>query len=210
MRKNINNCGALTQVKIHGQQVIWFLSVLTFLTLFGMASSKAADYAINYQESSIIFSGTHAGNKFTGTFEDWVGEISFDPDNLAESQVSATFNLKSAKTGNKMYDWTLPNADWFDVKDHPEGTFESTEFVKKDDDTYIAKGTLTLRGQKHPVFFDFTLSDLSTDPVLITATFPIDRLKYGIGAKSDPESEWVSQEIQINLSLLASKTNATD
>lgn len=164
----------------------------------------AKPYVVDQGASAITFSGTHAGKEFEGKFGTWSAEIDFDAENLEGSTLSATFDLKDAKTGNAMFDGTLPQADWFDVKATPEGTFQSTQILAKGDNVYTAHGDLILRGITQPAVFDFTIADLSADPVVVTGEFPIDRLAFGIGAKSDAKAEWVSQIIEVKLNIVAS------
>ena len=163
----------------------------------------AKDYTIDYAQSAVKFSGTHAGNDFEGVFESWEGAINFDPASLGTSKINLEFDLSTAKTGDKMYDGTLPQADWFDVKNHPTGTFESTNIQLKNENVFTVEGTLTLRGISNPITFDVSLSDLSQSPVNAEGSFDVDRLAFEIGKKSDAKAEWVSQNITINFNLTA-------
>lgn len=176
--------------------------IFVFLLLIS-PPAFAADYNIDYDQSALTFSGTHAGNTFEGRFNEWSAQISFNPDDLENSSLSATFKTASAETGDKMYDGTLPQADWFDSANHPEAVFKSTSITENDANGYTAAGDLTIRGITRPLTFDFTLSDVSAEPVTATAQFPIDRLAYEIGKKSDPEAEWVSKDITIDLKITA-------
>lgn len=173
-------------------------------TAFLSVSALATPYEVDYAQSSLSFSGTHAGDAFEGEFEDWAAEIIFDENNLAESSLTATFATDSAKTGNNMYDGTLPQADWFDSRNHPEAVFQSTEITasNREEGTYTVTGNLTIRGITQPVTFDFNLSDLTNEPVTAQATLSVKRLDFGIGEKSDPTADWVSEDIQIDIQLL--------
>lgn len=179
--------------------------VFTVMVTFGLmpAQSWAGAYDIDYTQSTVTFSGTHSGKAFSGVFESWEAEIVFDPDDLAASKVSAVFALDSAKTGSKIYDGTLPQADWFDVKTHPQGVFDSREIVANADGSYRVVGDLRLRGISHEVVFDITIGDLAVSPVQVQGGFEIDRLDYDIGRKSDTEADWVSRKIAVDLSLVA-------
>ncbi len=178
------------------------MKLLTTCLLLLSFPLMAAPYQINYEESTIEFSGTHAGDEFTGEFEKWNAEIDFDVNNTDNSSVIVTFDTASAKTGNAMYDGTLPAADWFDVKNYPEATFTSTSFAKNDDG-YSVTGDLTIRDITHPITFDFELN--GDAPTIMTAEFPINRLKFDIGKKSDGDAEWVGQTITMNLKISATK-----
>lgn len=185
-------------------RALCFLSLLTFACAF-TSLVQAADYAIDPKVSAVHFSGTHAGKPFEGNFGEWTATIAFDPENLSESKINATLKTASARTGNAMYDGTLPQSDWFHTKEFPEITFTSTAITHKQDNQYSATGDLTIRGKTLPVTFDFTLSDLSVAPVTASAAFTIDRLAYDIGKKSDPKSEWVGGEIAVKLDVTATR-----
>ena len=181
-----------------------FKSTLAALLLCSLPAF-AADYTVDTKASTITFSGTHADNPFTGTFSDWNTEIAFDPANLKDSHIKATLHPASAKTGNKMYDGTMPQDDWFDVKKFPDITFASTSIKENPDKSYTATGDLTLRGITHPADLVFTITDLNTTPVIAKGKITIDRLTYDVGKKSDGEAEWVGKEITIDIDLKATK-----
>lgn len=184
-----------------------------------------ADYAVDKAASHVKFSGEHAGTKFEGEFTEWDAEVSFDPAALDKSSLKATFKPASATTGNKMYDGTLPSADWFDVANHSEASFvsksisggtETTQidvpacpvcpaFTTHQAKTYIVEGDLTIRGISHPAKFTFTLSDLAASPVIAKGSFTVDRLAYDLGKKSDATAEWVSKDITVTLEISATK-----
>lgn len=180
------------------------LTIAAITTALLASPTYAADYDINYAESTVKFSGTHAGNAFEGAFEKWNAEIHLDPENLETSGIEATFDTSSAKTGNKMYDGTLPQDDWFDVKNHPEATFSSDTITANDDGTYTANGHLTIREIKHPISFSFTLTE-EAETTHAKSSFSFDRLLYNIGKKSDASAEWVGKDITIDLSITAKK-----
>lgn len=183
-----------------------YLIIMFTLMLLLPSAGLAGDYDLIRDESYVQFSATHAGNEFTGHFTDWSADITFDADDLSNSQLSAEFRLESAKTGNKMYDGTLPKSDWFDIKNHPTATYAADQITKNSDGGYTANGKLTLRGITHDLPVDFTIDDLSIDPVVANGTAVIDRLAYNIGKESDPNAEWVSQDILVDIRVKASKS----
>jgi cytochrome b561 len=113
--------------------------------------------------------------------------------------------MASAVTGNKMYDGTLPSEDWFFVSSFPNSTFESNKISRNEDGTFHLDGILQIRDTKQPISFDFFISDTAAQPVTMTASFPLNRLGYGIGLKSDAEAEWVSRDIQVDLKIVATR-----
>lgn len=177
-----------------------FAAALLFAT-----PAYAADYAVDKTASHVKFAGEHAGTKFEGAFKEWDAQVSFDPAALGESSLKATFQPSSAVTGNKMYDGTLPTADWFDVANHAEASFVSKTITAGEGGAYVAEGDLTIRGITHPAKFTFTVSDLAASPVTAKGSFVVDRLSYDLGKKSDATAEWVSKDITVTLEISATK-----
>jgi len=178
----------------------------TVLLLGQTGTAFATAYTVVRETSTLTFAGTHAEKPFTGTIGSWDAEIVFDPNSLETSHIKATFDLSSLKTGDSLYDGTLPQADWFDVANHPTGLFTSERITHTGGNVYKIAGSLTLRGRAQPVTFDATIVPLDATPVTATASWTIDRLAFGIGQSSDPEAEWVSREITLTLVLKATKT----
>lgn len=181
---------------------MWFGSLLAAMLILS-STVTAAEYVVDQEGSEIAFTGTHAGNEFTGVFEEWKADITFDPDDLENSHIHVEIKPATAKTGDKMYDGTLPEKDWFDVKNYPVAVFESQTITANENGTYEVTGNLKIKELEKPVTFDFTLSDIAQSPVQAEAAFVIDRLEFAIGAKSDPAAEWVAREIALQLKILA-------
>jgi len=174
-----------------------FVSAFLACVLLSNAQLVLAQYTVSNDDASVEFGGEHAGMKFSGVFEKWNAEINL-PDAADDNQnayIKANFDVSSAKTGDLVYDETLPEGDWFDVKNHPKGVFESSS-ITETEQGFDVKGTLTLRGKKLETSFTLKKNDGR-----LTASFPIDRLAYGIGLDSDPEAEWVSQFIQMKIDI---------
>ncbi len=181
---------------------IFLLGALLFLPFISQASS----YKIDYDNSTVKFSGEHVGNKFEGKFEKWNGVIIFDKDDLQNSKIEANFKTSSAKTGDAMYDGTLPQKDWFNSKTYELAEFKSAEITALQAGSYKAKGILKIRDIENIVDFIFTINDVDAAPkTKARGQFIIDRLIYDIGRKSDPKSEWVSKNIDVELNILAIK-----
>jgi cytochrome b561 len=193
---------------------VWLPLVILVLVLNAALPASAlaveqtvAHFEPDYSQSTIRFKGTHAGNAFEGTFQQWKADIRFDAANLAESQFRVTIETASAHTGNKMYDGTLPTEDWFDVKNHPQAMFESQSITLLAEGKYRVEGKLTLRNFTEPVAFDFALipADGKAEKVEATASLALNRLLFGIGKKSDAKAEWVSEEIGLEIKLVANR-----
>lgn len=166
--------------------------------------SMAKPYKIDYGDSKIIFSGTHAGDIFEGQFTSWQGDIDFDFDNPGRSTITLRFDLASAKTGNKMYDGTLPNKDWFNTDQYGRAVFKSTDIVKTNDDFgFEIKGILELKGQRREITFPAQITQDPLGEATASGNIEINRLDFNIGIESDPKAEWVSEMITIRFDIVA-------
>lgn len=148
---------------------------------------------VDNTNSRVSFSGEHVGMVFDGVFEKWNASLILPPE--SNPAIDATFFVKSAKTGDFTYDSTLPEGDWFDVNNHPVARFTS-ESIELSSKGYKVTGNLELRGVSKPQTFE-----LKRDDKTLRAQFVINRLDYGIGLESDPDAEWVSRDILMELSL---------
>lgn len=97
-----------------------------------------------------------------GEFENFSIEV--EGEDITKSNINVLVDASSITTKNEDRDNHLRSADFFDVENHKEITFESTSFKKKDDDEFILKGNLTIRGITKPVSLDVEFGGINTDP----------------------------------------------
>ncbi len=169
------------------------------------AAALAANWTVVAAQSSIGFSGTHAGRQFKGSFQKWTAAIRFDPARLDEANATVRIDLASAFTGDKTYDKTLPEGDWFNLKATPVATFQSTKFRPgAAPGKYIADGILTLRAVKVPVSLPFTLT-MAGEMATMTGDVTLKRMAFGLGAESDASGEWVSLDIPVAVKVVAKR-----
>ncbi len=176
---------------------------LLFAAVFAFVSpALAADWTINPAKSSITFSGAHAGKNFTGVFLKWSGQIRLDAAKLADAKAVILIDLASAQTGNKMYDGTLPQDDWFSIKTNRQARFETSSIKATTTGSYVAQGTLSMRGVSVPVTLPFTLV-ISGKQAVMEGKASLKRMAFGIGKSSDASGEWVSLDIPLKIKVVA-------
>lgn len=181
----------------------WVLALFLFAAAQTAQAQTAMPYEVDTDQSQIQFSGTHAGKIFNGQFMQWHAVIVFSQQDLENSHAQVTLQTGSAKTGNAMYDGTLPQADWFDSQNYPEAVFTAEEIKQDENGQYFMRGILQIRNIEQPISFPFALEQDDEGGARVQATFPISRLAFDIGKGSDANAEWVSDEIQIVLDILA-------
>lgn len=162
------------------------------------------EWQVKPEESSIQFSGKHAGTDFTGSFKKWTAKIAFDPKNLEGSSVEVAIDTASATTGNKTYDGSLPSPEWLDAAGFPTATFTSETFRQTGDTTFEVDGTLKLKGIAQKITLPFTLTIEENDATM-EALLTLDRIGYDIGKKPDASGEWVTKDIAVTITVKATK-----
>ena len=175
-----------------------------------ITAHSSYDFIVDTSRSQVSFSGTHIDNPFTGVFNEWRARLHFNPDALSQSHIHATFVTDSVNTGNAMYDGTLPGSDWFASDSYPQAIFTSDTIAANrnttnQQDSYRVSGMLTLRNISKPLTFDMHIHSLNATAMQFNATFTIDRLAYEIGKSSDPDADWVSRNIDVQLEIQADR-----
>ena len=163
----------------------------------GTPVELAGNWNVDYGKSQISFSGLHEGNPFMGVFGAWTADITFDPQELANAEVHAVVDTRSAKTRIKLYDDSLKSKEWFNVAAFPEATVDLSDF-KKVGSGYEATATLTLKGEPVSVPLNFTL-DIDGNMATLDATAEFSRKALNLGQSSDPGASWVADAVTVHV-----------
>ncbi len=124
----------------------------------------SGDYTIDPSHTRIGFSARHAMvTKVRGHFDDFEGTAHVDTANPANSSVKVLIKAASVTTGNEQRDGHLKTPDFFDIENHPEITFVSTN-VERDGDEWEITGDLTINGVTKSVTIPFEETGSAKDP----------------------------------------------
>ena len=183
----------------------WALVIAAALVITPAAAfAKAVDWNVDRNASAIRFSGTHAGNAFKGSFGQWTARIRFDAKDLKASRFIVVIDTASATTGDKVQETTLVNPEWFDSATHKFATFRSTSISARGGNRYAAQGMLEIKGKATPVTLPFTV-DISGNKAKANGSLTLDRMALDMGTKSDPKGDFVSRNIDLAISVSATK-----
>lgn len=164
--------------------------------------AAAADWTVDGDTSTLGFAGTQAGSEFTGRFDDFAAEITFDPENLDAASVRVVIDVASFDSGDEARDETAMGADWFDAATYPEAVFDVAEVHATGDDTYEAVATLTIRDQTRDVVLPFTLT-IDGDTARMSGELAVDRRDYTLGTGDWATGELVGTDVTITVDLSA-------
>lgn len=170
------------------------------------SEAVSGTWNIDTTRSFIRFSGAHDGNSFEGQFETWSADIIFDENDLASSEVAVRVQTGSARTGDKLYDDSLRAGEWFNV------TAFSTAIVSLDNfrvegSNFVADATVTIKDVEVTVPFEFSLSK-EDGVTTMTGTTELARSPLNLGQDSDPGADWVSETVDIDVTVVASPPDA--
>lgn len=157
------------------------------------SSVAAPSYALDEVHSGVVFSVRHAGvSNFHGRFNSLKGSFTFDPSDLSSASFSAEIPVASVDTGNEKRDEHLKAADFFNARQYPVATFESTSVSTTDEDgVFDLAGDLTLHGVTKPIEAKIHWIGTGTfrgkDVAGFDATFSIKRSDFGITTYLAPD-----------------------
>jgi len=152
------------------------------------ASAQAAEpWEADLSHTRIGFDVEHLGfSIMPGIFREFEVDFQFDPDAPESSSLEVVIDAASVDMFHDGLNDHLRNADFFDVENHPQITFKSTEVIATGEDTARVTGDFTLLGVTQPVTFDVTLRKLGAHPfsgkphVGFAAEGSLDRTAFGM------------------------------
>lgn len=142
-------------------------AALALAGLFASGPLLAADYVIDTegQHAFVNFKISHLGYSWLyGTFREFDGQFSYDPQQPADSQVKVTLQTDSVDTNHAERDKHLRSPDFLNVQAHPTATFASTTVTPTGEDTADIRGDLTLNGVTRPVVIAARFIGAGEDP----------------------------------------------
>lgn len=155
--------------------------------------------------SKINFIGKKVTGHHDGGFKKFDGKAIVDGDTL--KQVSVTIDMDSIWTDDDDADEPkltahLKTEHFFDVENHPEAKFVSTEIKQGDGGSHTITGNLTMRGTTKSITFpaDVTLKD---GKLTANAKFKIDRQQWNVHFKG-MEDNLIEDEVGLELIISAS------
>jgi len=169
-------------------------------------AAEAKTFQVDPVHSSILFKIKHMEVAwFYGRFNDFSGEIVYDEADPAKSSVKLEVKADSVDTKNDKRDQHVMSPDFFDVKQFPKMSFESTRIAKKGG-AWTVEGNLEFHGTKKKITVDFEKTGEATGrsgaPLAgFFAEFTIKRSDFGndfmVGPLSDEVTLIVSLEANV-------------
>jgi polyisoprenoid-binding protein YceI len=162
----------------------------------GSLGQSNEDLVVGDRDAGLLLRLTFEGELVTG-------------ENLLDSTVTATVDLRSIDTNNEQRDDHIRSTDLFDVETHPAMTFRSTG-VSADGDGFIVEGDLSLHGVTRRVPLHLEVNGFGKDPyggtrAGFSATTELNRKDFGIDTNIplDGGGVVIGDKIQVSLEVEA-------
>ncbi len=172
--------------------------ILLFATLFlritgigGQMPRPALRHASPQVSASVQFSIRNAGLPLRGTLDGIRADVSFHPDNLSGSRITATADPATLRTGIGIRDKHLQRPDFFDAANHPRIQLASTAFRKTGRNAFLGRFALTITGITKTVALPFTRSRTG-GVTTYRGHFEMNRLDFNLGEESSVLDEKVT------------------
>lgn len=165
-----------------------------------MASSQATTFQVDAVHSAVVFRVGHLGvAKFWGRFNSISGSFAYDEADPAASMFDFTVATESVDTGNEARDRHLKSPDFFNAREHPNITFQSTAIEPASSDKWNVTGDLSLHGVTKSVTASIEwIGEGQTRQGFkrgFEATFTIKRSEFGMSYGL--ENEAVGDEVKL-------------
>ncbi len=190
--------------RVAGAFLALFLLVSCAAEVSEAAAASASGWAVDKSKSSLSFTAEQAGASFTGAFNKFDASIDFDPGDLSGARIEVIVDMASAKTGDRQRDAALPTTDWFAVKSFPMAVFSATEVISTGENTYEARGRLTIRDAFRDLALPFTLT-ISGDRAVADGAVSLVRTNFGVGQGEFASGEWVGLEVLVEFHVEATR-----
>ena len=171
------------------------------------ASATGTLFTIDPAASSVEWLGKKVTGQHHGTVQIKSGEVFVDNGQLTGGSFVLDLNTIDNKDLEGEYkgklEGHLKSADFFDVENHPEASFQITS-VKPGtaEGQVIVSGNLTLRGVTKNITFDATIEEATASSFKAFADFNIAREDWGVNY-SGKADDLISKEINLKINMTA-------
>ncbi|WP_114646130.1 YceI family protein [Pelagibacterium lacus] len=163
-----------------------------------MTEIQAASWTMIPEASTLSFAGTQTGSEFRGQFRRFETGIVLDPADLSSATIEVLVDIASFASGSPDRDSDSQNRSWFYTANFPQAVFTSSAVVEASDGSYVALGTLEIKGVTREVELPFTLA-IDGDSAVADGTLSLNRLDYEIGnMDEDVEEELVGHGVTVS------------
>lgn len=168
------------------------------------ANITPGTYVPDDRHAYLSFSYSHLGLSNPQLFfRDFDATLELDGNNMSNSEVSITIDAASIDSSVPALDDDLMGAEFFDVANHPEITFQSTAYEESSEDSGLLTGELSVRGVTKPVTLAVKINSAAMNRMTrkemigVSVTGTVNRSDYGLDGLLPMVGDEVSLDIQV-------------
>jgi polyisoprenoid-binding protein YceI len=177
-------------------------AVLLSLVALPFASPAAAQvrrWSVDAARSAITMRIRAAGLTQTGRFEDWSGDIRFDPATPGTAQVAIEVRAASLKMQDAALTTRATGPAFLDAVRWPAIRFRLTGLEPGPSGRFTARAQVTVKGRTREVVFPADLR-VQGDVAQMSGGFALDRAAYDIGMQG-PWNALISRQVRVEVAL---------
>jgi polyisoprenoid-binding protein YceI len=176
------------------------LAAVVLCTLTGAALSP---WTVDRQASRIELSVEAFGGARSGHFNDWNGDIVFDPADPQRTRAMIVVRSGSVEMSPALATRRATGPGFLDAAHHPLIRFDLRTLEPLGGEHYTARAQVTMKGVTRPVAFPVDLR-LTGDRAHLRGAFDLNRADFGIGT-TGPWNRLVGRQVTVRVALQAQR-----
>ncbi len=176
------------------------LLILAALPLLG-AAVQPPGWSLVRNESTLSMEVRAFGSAQRGRFEDWRGDISFDPAQPQATRADVVVQTASLRMSTNAATQQARGRDFLDAAQHPTVRLQLRSLEPLGATRYNARAEVTIKGRTQSVAFPVDLRS-DGDRAQMTGALMLDRTAFGIGTRG-PLNGLIARQVTVRVSLTA-------
>ena len=162
--------------------------------------AQASDWRLDPAGSKLEYVATFQKTRASGTFKEFDTRVRFDANRLADSLIDVTVVMASADMIDADVNKAIRGLDWFDSARFPQATFHASDIRRVDENRYLARGALTVKGVEQLIEIPFVWTDVG-DTATIAGELPVKRAVFHIGLGEWAATDVVGPDVTVKFSV---------
>lgn len=171
---------------------------LALLPVAGRAMAQVRRWSVDASRSSITMRIRAAGLTQTGRFEDWTGDIRFDPAAPETARTTIEVRAASLRMNEPALTARATGPAFLDAARWPTIRFQLTR-LERSGSTFTARTEVTIKGRTREVVFPADLR-VTGDAAQMSGGFVLDRAAFDIGMHG-PWNALMGRQVRVDVAL---------
>jgi polyisoprenoid-binding protein YceI len=176
------------------------LLIASSLLLGATGIAHAAEWRMDAAGSTLEYIAAFQKARVSGTFKEFDTRVRFDANRLADSLVDVTVVMASADMIDADANKAIQGPDWFDSARFTRAVFHASDIRRVEENRYVARGTLTVKGVEQPIEIPFTWKEAG-DAAALAGELTVKRADFHIGLGEWAPPDVVGPDVTVKFSV---------